>query len=514
MRKKALFSMTLAALLALTMVGCTPGTDDPTPGPDGPGDDDPEEPTVKEYYMPVYDGVEDGREVSVHDPSIFQDPADGKYYAFGTHFAVASSPDLINWTQEAGDNAYSVLYGNATYTYSVSGHDYVWPAALQKTLELVKPSYVLENGNDNTIQTTWAPDVEYYNGKYYMYYSLTSYFGSRHSAIGRVEADNVLGPYSNNRILIDSMDGTGLDPNCIDPELFYDKDGRLWMVYGSASGGIYIKELYNEGENWGLPMEDGYGTRLWSGTKNQEGPFIFYNETTGYYYLMVSYGSLMTTYNMRVARSENPDGPYEDITGLDVATATGDNGGNKIAGNYVLGDATGFAAIGHNSVIEKDGEYFVVAHARRQSGSGGVTPGHNVYVFQLYFNEDGWPVMNPNRYAGEVLGTGITADMLDGDYDLVIHTEGTTVTFAQSQTYTFAEDGTITLEGENVGTWALSGDYYMTVTLDGVEYNGVVTPSWSMYGATSNDNYPTFSITATSDTGIPLWAVGEYECWD
>src|SRR5699024_7137167 len=114
MRKKALFSMTLAALLALTMVGCTPGTDDPSPGPEGPGDDDPEEPIVKEYYMPVYDGVEDGREVSVHDPSIFQDPADGKYYAFGTHFAVASSPDLINWTQEAGDNAYSVLYGNAT----------------------------------------------------------------------------------------------------------------------------------------------------------------------------------------------------------------------------------------------------------------------------------------------------------------------------------------------------------------------------------------------------------------
>ena len=205
---------------------------------------------------------------------------------------------------------------------------------------------------------------------------------------------------------------------------------------------------------------------------------------------------------------------YEDITGLDVATATGDNGGNKLAGNYILGDANGYAAIGHNSVIEKDGEYFVVAHARRRTSSGEVTGGHSLYVFQLFFNEDGWPVMNPNRYAGEVLGTGITADMLDGDYDLVIHTEGTIVTFAQSQTYTFAEDGSITLEGENVGTWALSGDYYMTVTLDGVEYNGVVTPSWSMYGATSNDNYPTFSITATSDTGIPLWAVGEYECWD
>ena len=501
MRKKALFSMTLAALLALTMVGCTPGTDDPAPGPEGPGDDDPEEPIVKEYYMPVYDGVEDGREVSVHDPSIFQDPADGTYYAFGTHYAVASSPDLINWTQLSSDNDYESLYGRGT------AENYpAWPAALQSTLDVVRPT--------SSVSTTWAPDVEYYDGTYYMYYSLTYGFGSRFSAIGRVESDNVMGPYTNNVVLIDSMGGTGSEPNCIDPELFYDKDGGLWMVYGSFFGGIYILELENEGENWGLPKEgQGFGKRLWgSNSSGMEGPFIFYNEDTGYYYLMTSHGDLNNNYNMRVARSENPDGPYVDITGANVEGNSG--GGNKLAGNYILGNATGFAAIGHNSVIEKDGEYFVVAHARRRTSSGEVTGAHNVYVFQLYFNEDGWPVMNPNRYAGEVLGTGITADMLDGDYDLVIHTEGTTVTFAQSQSYTFAEDGSITLEGENVGTWALSGDYYMTVTLDGVEYKGVVTPSWSMYGATSDDNYPTFSITAMSNTGIPLWAVGEYECWD
>ena len=101
--------------------------------------------------------------VSVHDPSIFRDPKDGAYYAFGTHFAVASSYDLIEWTQEASDNAFQVLYGDEKVT--ISGVD--WPKALEDTVRLVKP---VATGS-NAIQTTWAPDVEYLNGKYYMYYS-------------------------------------------------------------------------------------------------------------------------------------------------------------------------------------------------------------------------------------------------------------------------------------------------------------------------------------------------------
>ena len=32
-------------------------------------------------------------------------------------------------------------------------------------------------------------------------------------------------------------------PNAIDPSVFYDKDDRMWMVYGSWSGGIYLVEL-------------------------------------------------------------------------------------------------------------------------------------------------------------------------------------------------------------------------------------------------------------------------------
>lgn len=31
--------------------------------------------------------------------------------------------------------------------------------------------------------------------------------------------------------------------NAIDPTLFYDKDGKLWMTYGSWSGGIFVLEV-------------------------------------------------------------------------------------------------------------------------------------------------------------------------------------------------------------------------------------------------------------------------------
>ena len=37
-----------------------------------------------------------------------------------------------------------------------------------------------------------------------------------------------------------------LFPNAIDPDLFYDKDGKLWMTYGSWSGGIFELQIDKE----------------------------------------------------------------------------------------------------------------------------------------------------------------------------------------------------------------------------------------------------------------------------
>ncbi len=432
--------------------------------------------------------------VMVHDPSVFYDPWDGIYYAFGSHYAVASSNDLLVWEQEVRDEGFTELYGDETITYN----GVRWPKALEATVELVAPQ--------SSIKTTWAPDVELIGDKYYMYYSLTKAFGSNESAIGRVEADHPLGPYTNNVILIDSVGAnSATDPNCIDPELFYDEDGKLWMVYGSFMGGIYIKELYTEGDKVGLPKEEGFGKLLWKNghAAGVEGPFIFYNATNDYYYLMVSEGDLNTVYNMRIARSKNPNGPYTDVTGKDVAA---DGEGNKIAGNFNFSHAssrTGYAAMGHNSVIKtEDGRYMVVYHTRRETGTD-VTPGHNVQVSQLYFNKDGWPVMSPAAYVGETFGT-VTEAQLTANFDVLLHAVGNDVAMATSTQYAFTADGKITLGGAEKGTWTLEEGFYVTIVLDGVTYKGVVAPIWDMYSE-SNGAVP--GITAVSDAGRSLWAI-------
>lgn len=493
--KHKLIAVSLSALMVLStawLAAC--GNETNPPDGDNPGGGGNQ---LSEYVLPTYSD-RTTKKVSVHDPSIFFDPNTKTYYAFGSHFAVASSTDLITWKQEVRDEQPEELYGEEKYG--------IWPKAIEDTVKLVKPA--------GDIKTTWAPDVEFYNGKYYMYYSLTRAFGSDRSAIARVESDNVLGPYTNNTAIVDSVSATGAYPNCIDPELFYDKDGKLWMVYGSFFGGIYIKELNNSGDNWGLPKEEGFGKLLWkNGATDEkgnllgvEGPFVFYNETTDYYYLMVSEGDLNTVYNMRIARSKTPDGPYKDITDNDVSTDEGK--GNKIAGNYQFqraGKQPGYAALGHNSVIkDKDGRYFVVYHTRRQTGST-VTKGHNLCVSQMFFNEQGWPVMAPNCYVGEQLGI-VTQAQAAGMYEVVVHSAVTKVDMVVSEEYKFNADGTVQKGTEAAGSWTVKENYYVEITLGETVYRGVIAPGWDMYSA-EEDQEGVLSISAVSDTGVSFWAI-------
>lgn len=418
---------------------------------------------------------------AVHDPSVYYDISSGTYYAFGTHYAVASSKDLVNWKQEVSEPNWQMLYGNE----SVVIGGVTWPKAIEETVNLVKPN--------SSVNTTWAPDVQKIGSKYYMYYSLTGGFGSNSSAIGRVEADNVMGPYSNNTIIVESVTSTDpVKPNCIDPELFYDKDGKLWMVYGSFYGGIFIKEL----DDNGLPVEDGYGKLLWVGdSQGVEGPFIFYNEDQGYYYLMVSDGSLSSDYCMRVARSENPDGPYTDIQEWDVGLNL--DQGNKLAGNYNIAGLGNNVGLGHNSVVERHGEYFVVCHVRDR-----IDGGHHVETRRLLFNKEGWPVLEPLRYAGENDGTA-TMEEVAGEFDVVVHTSGVSATIVNSVECTLVADGTVS--GALSGTWSMENDYYVTLEVDGISYSGVVCGGWRP----GVDGKGVYCITATSEEGNALWCVGK-----
>ncbi len=531
MKHKKVFCLSLAAVMAFSvaaLAACGGKEEEPPKGPEAKGSLVPTE----NYAFPdeidaqLYDNYINGRQnsgsvASVHDPSVFYDEASETYYAFGTHYAVASSENLVEWKQEVKDNEWKKLYGTEAYTKNGTQ----WPMAIKDTVDLVNPEM-----NNDPITTTWAPDVNYHDGKYYMYYSLTSYFGSSKSAIARVESDNVLGPYTNNKILF-SSDGSGKS-NAIDPELFTDKDGGLWMVYGSTFGGIFIVELENSGENWGLPKETpeagkAFGKNIWATGNNVEGPFVFYNPLNEYYYLMTSYGALMYSYNMRIARSKNPDGPYEDVTGqLMTDVKSNGSGGNKVAGSYkfaLQGTEQGYAAMGHNSVVQsEDGRWFVIYHARRQGTftaddekKAGVTSGHSIRVSQLFFNEDGWPVMSPTFYVGEKFGL-ITQEEAAGDYQIVVHSQGITAKPVASVNYTLSADGKVKQGTTEKGTWSIKDSFYVTITIDEVEYKGVIVPGWDSYTKAFANQKPVFAITAISSLtdakqGGSLWAISPRE---
>ncbi|WP_379153005.1 glycoside hydrolase family 43 protein [Paenibacillus sp. sgz5001063] len=437
--------------------------------------------------------------VSVHDPSVIK--VNDTFYVFGSHLASAKSKDLMNWTQlSSGVADGNVLIPNVT-------------EELSETLSWAQSD------------TLWAPDViQLSNGKFYMYYDACR-GDSPLSAMGIAVSDNIEGPYTNKGIILKSgMAGTGDDgeiydatekPNVVDPDVFFDKEGKLWMVYGSYSGGIFILEL---DPATGFPLPDqGYGKKLLGGNHARiEGPYMLYSPETDYYYLFLSYGGLDANggYNIRVARSKNPDGPFEDSEGKAMIDAKGTAGvlfddpayspyGVKLMGNFEFTNtedeaesgSSGYVSPGHNSAYydAKSGQYFLIFHSRFP-GRG---EEHEVRVHQIFMNTDGWPVVAPHRYSGEKIGKYTTKE-ISGGYGYINHGKDITADIVSSESIEFTADGKIT--GAVEGTWKLTGDHNAEVTIDGVAYSGVFLKEWN---EAAGKNVMTFSVVSTA--GVTLW---------
>jgi arabinan endo-1,5-alpha-L-arabinosidase len=340
-------------------------------------------------------------------------------------------------------------------------------------------------------------------------------------------ADNAEGPYRDMGILLKSgmdmseplPDGSYYDatvhPNVVDPDVFFDKDGKLWMVYGSYSGGIYILEMDSE---TGMPYPDqGYGKKLLGGNHARiEAPYMLYSPETDYYYLFLSYGGLDSFggYNIRVARSEKPDGPFVDPAGNDMSDAMGAPGtlfddrsiepfGAKLMGGFQWmsadgQEAGGYVSPGHNSSYydEKSGKYTLIFHTRFPSQG----EFHNVRVHQLFMNEDGWPVATPQRYAGETIGRYGKKEIA-GSYMLVNHGKDITAEPKLAAAITLEGDGGIA--GAATGSWKVADGNKATITLDGVEYQGVFIRQWD-----ERAGRKTMAFTALSEDGTAVWGSG------
>lgn len=433
--------------------------------------------------------------VTVHDPSVIL-AGDGKYYIYGSHMAAAWSEDLIKWKMFSR-NAES----GCTLVEDVQ-------TQMHEALSWAKTS------------TFWASDVQQLaDGRYYLYYC-TCEGSSPLSALGLAVSDKPEGPYEDLGIFLKSgmpgYDATRY-PNAIDPHTFFDKEGKLWMVYGSYSGGIFILEMDPQ---TGLPLEgQEYGKKLLGGNHSRiEGPYILYSPDTDYYYLFLSFGGLNAAdgYNIRVCRSKNPDGPYVDALGQEMINCMGKPGtyfndpdyepyGVKLMGGYCFEPIetdntqrrTAYRSPGHNSAIydAETGRYFIIFHSRFANNGEAFT----VMVHQMAFNQEGWPVIFPTRYAGETL-TPVEPEQQTGLYKLVFHQRDINLTEHSSCLATLNADGTVT--GDVSGSWRVENGTQITLELDGTVYTGVLST-----GADSLQKEWVSAFTAMDSTGAALWGV-------
>ncbi|MFW5749681.1 MAG: lipocalin-like domain-containing protein, partial [Halanaerobium sp.] len=465
--------------------------------------DEPKEKT--EVAVPL-----DKKSVSVHDPMIIKE--DGTYYVFGSHLAAAKSEDLVEWKQIASD-------------WDTSNP--IIPDPESELKEALK-------WPDPDAESTWAKSpikIKAKNSDQYHLYFSTANWESERSTISLAKADRIEGPYEFDKILLRKYEEGNYSheagenfshmehPGVIDPHVFYDKNDRLWMLYGSYAGGFHILEMDEETgypENYdpesGYVEEgSGYGKRIAGGGHSpMEGSYILYNPETDYYYLYMSFGTLAADggYNIRVARSKSVEGPYLDSAGVDMREYDNDswedaeNYGTKLIGNFIFKKSElGYLSPGHNSAFydQDSGRSFVIFHTR-YPGQG---ESHQVRVHQTVFNQKDWPVITPHSYRGESLSSYSEAEVT-GSYQFVNH--GRDIQNGEneinySQEIKLNPDGS--LSGDQDGSWKLVDDYYAEITVAEEKYYGAFI---KQYDRGLEKEVMTFS--ALSDKGVTIWGSG------
>ena len=297
------------------------------------------------------------RNIGVHDPSTIIKCKD-EFWIFTTGRGVPSlhSRDLVNW--ERGP---SVFTSNA-------------------------PPWVAQAVPANRGLNYWAPDAIYLNGRYLLYYSASS-FGKCVSGLGLVTSptldpnDSTYGWTDQGMIFASTATD---DFNAIDPAIFRDTNGSLWLTFGSFWSGIKMIQLDPQTGKRIAPDSTLYSLAHYDSI---EASYLYQHD--GYYYLFVNWGMCCrganSTYNIRVGRSEKATGPYLDREGKDMLYG---------GGTLFLDTTPPYIGPGHAGIIVDNGTNWFSCHY--ESGTGAGAPGQRrgrspLAVMPLRWTADNWP---------------------------------------------------------------------------------------------------------------------------
>jgi arabinan endo-1,5-alpha-L-arabinosidase len=250
----------------------------------------------------------------------------------------------------------------------------------------------------------WAPCVP---EKWVMYYSFEA-DADYASAIGRAVATGTApnlkwiddGPVL---IMPDCRDNGTNCPVAIDPSVYSDDNGDMYMAFGSGTSGIWVVELDKETGHLTAEAAKGFSDdnkafhrvayRLMANpripTDYIEAAYMYRHPDNGYYYLFVNWGhccsGVNSTYQIMVGRSKSPTGPFIDKDGKDMV----DEGGSLL-----IKTKDRYIGPGHASIYRHtDGRYAFSIHYYDRENDGKA----RLAVRELGWLE-GWPVVTENDY--------------------------------------------------------------------------------------------------------------------
>ena len=183
----------------------------------------------------------------------------------------------------------------------------------------------------------------------------------------------------------------------IDPDIFFDDDGKIWYVGTHApekpnfpgEGEIWLQEI--DIDNWKLIGERNY---LWRGACGgvwAEGPHMY--KRNGWYYLMIAEGGTSYNHAMMIAVSDSIKGPYIP------------NERNPILSTRHLSYDNWVHSTGHADLIELDnGSWYMVALGIRGDEERGSNMGRETHLVPVKWEKEPfewkdikyeWPVVAP-----------------------------------------------------------------------------------------------------------------------
>jgi arabinan endo-1,5-alpha-L-arabinosidase len=296
------------------------------------------------------------RDAFVHDPSTLIKCKD-EFWVFATGRGVPSwhSKDLVNW-----EHGPSVFTSNA-------------------------PPWVAEAVPANRPLGYWAPDLTYLNGRYLLYYSAST-FGHNVSGIGLVTSptldpsDPAYG-WTDQGLIIASAATN--DFNAIDPAIFHEANGSLWLTFGSFWSGIKMIQLDPQ---TGKRLAPDFPILSLAHSDAIEASYLYQHGR--YYYLFVNWGlccrGTNSTYSIHVGRSQNVTGPYLDREGRDMLYG---------GGTLFLDTTKPYFGPGHSGIMVDNGTNWFSCHyeAATDADIPGQRRGSRLAVMPLRWTADDWP---------------------------------------------------------------------------------------------------------------------------